>query len=104
MWTIYKKQRTNENIKETWDWRYTYQNKLDKACFQYKMTYGYYKDLAWRTFSNKVMHDQALDIASNPQYDTYRKELTLMIYNIFENWYYYTCRCSSYSYTKWSLA
>ena len=36
-------------FKEAGDSRYTYQNKLDKVCFQHNMVYGYFKDLTRRT-------------------------------------------------------
>ena len=36
-------------FKEAGDSRYTYQNKLDKVCFQHNMVYGYLKDLTRRT-------------------------------------------------------
>ena len=35
-------------IKETWDSRYIYQNKVDKPCFQYDMAYGDFKVLPRR--------------------------------------------------------
>ena len=38
-----------QKFKETGDSRYIYQNELDKACFQYDMAYGDFKDLARRT-------------------------------------------------------
>ena len=34
-----------QKFKETGDSRYIYHNKLDKACFQYDMAYGDFKDL-----------------------------------------------------------
>ena len=37
-----------QKFKETGDSRYIYRNELDKACFQYGMAYGYFKDLAKR--------------------------------------------------------
>ena len=42
-----------QNIKETGDSRYIYQNELDKACFQHDMAYGNFKDLPRRTASDK---------------------------------------------------
>ena len=36
-------------FKEAGDSRYTYQNKLDKVCFQHNRAYGYLKDLTRRT-------------------------------------------------------
>ena len=41
-------------IKETGDSRYTYENELDKACFQHDMAYGDFKDLNRRTAAEKV--------------------------------------------------
>ena len=34
-----------KNIKETANSRYSYQNELNKACFQYDVAYGDFKDL-----------------------------------------------------------
>ena len=34
-----------QKLKETGDSRYTYQKKLDKACFQHDMDYGDFEDL-----------------------------------------------------------
>ena len=38
-----------QKFKETEDTSYIYKNKLDKACFQYDMAYGDFKDLKRRT-------------------------------------------------------
>ena len=45
--------------------RYIYQNKLDKACFQYGMFYGYFEDLTRTTASDKILHDKAFNVATN---------------------------------------
>ena len=42
-------------FKETGDSRYIYRNKLDKACFQHDMAYGYFKDLPRRAASDNIM-------------------------------------------------
>ena len=52
-----------QKFKETGDSRYTYQNKLDKACFQDDMAYGDLKDLTRGTDSDKMLHDKAFNIA-----------------------------------------
>ena len=52
-------------FKETGDTRYIYQNQLDKACFQYDMIYGDFKDLPGRTVSVKALLDKAFDIAKS---------------------------------------
>ena len=54
-----------------WDSRYTYQNEIDKACFQHDMAYGDLKDLNRRTFADKVLCDKAFNIAKDPEYDGY---------------------------------
>ena len=46
------KDRT-QKLKEIGDSRYTYQNELNKACFQHDMAYGDFKDLISRTASDK---------------------------------------------------
>ena len=33
------------------------------------MAYGYFKDLARRTVSNKSLRDKAFNVVSNPKYD-----------------------------------
>ena len=43
-----------QKFKETGDTNYIYKNELDKACFQYDMVYGDFKDLAKRTASDKI--------------------------------------------------
>ena len=53
-------------FKETGDTRYIYQNKLDKACFQYDVIYCDFKDLPGRTVYVKVLLDKAFDIAKSP--------------------------------------
>ena len=58
-----------QKIKETGDTKHVYRNELDKACFQLDMVYGDFKDLTRRTASDKVLRDEALDIAKNPKYD-----------------------------------
>ena len=52
---LQKKKKKNERIqkcKETGDWRYIYQNELDKACFQHYMADGDFKYLTRRTESD----------------------------------------------------
>ena len=67
--------RHKERIKEfkrTGDTRYIYRNELDKACFQHDSAYADHKDLINRTEADKVLRDEAYDIASNPEYDSYQ--------------------------------
>ena len=60
-----------EKFLQTGNTDYIYKNDLNKACFQHDMAYGEYKDLNERTQSDKVLRDQAFEIASNPKYDGY---------------------------------
>ena len=77
------KERIQE-FKETEDTNYIYKNNLDKACFQYDMTYGGFKDLAERTASDKVFRDKAPNITKNPKYDGYQRGLASMVYKCFD--------------------
>ena len=42
---LQKKKERLQKLKETGDSRYIFQNELDKACFQYYMAFGDFKDL-----------------------------------------------------------
>ena len=44
-----------QKFKETGDWRYIYQSRLDRACFQSNMTHGDVKDLPRRAVSDKIL-------------------------------------------------
>ena len=48
------------------------------------MAYGDFKDLARRTASDKILRDKAFNIAKNPKYDGYQKELASMVYKFFD--------------------
>ena len=47
------------------------------------MTYGYFKDLKRRAFSDKTLRDKAFNIAKNLKYDGYQRGLAPMIYKSF---------------------
>ena len=61
MWTIQRKNTIKS--KETGGSRYIYQDKPHKACSKHDMTYGDFKNLPRRTSFDKVLRDQALNIA-----------------------------------------
>ena len=44
------------------------------------MAFGDFKDLNWRTVSEKILLDKAFNIAKNPKYDGYQRGLASMIY------------------------
>ena len=48
------------------------------------MAYGDFKDLKWRTASDKVLRDKAFNIAKNPKYDGYQREIASMVYKFFD--------------------
>ena len=48
------------------------------------MAYEYFKDLARRTASDKILPDKAFDIAKNPKYDESQRGLASMIYSFFD--------------------
>ena len=48
------------------------------------MAYGYFKDLARRTASDKVLRDKAFDIAKNPKNDGYQRGLASMVSKLFD--------------------
>ena len=79
-----KNKKRIQKFKETWDTSYIYKNELDKACFQYDMAYGDFKDLKRRTASDKILRDKAFNIAKNPKYDGYQRGLSSMVYKFFD--------------------
>ena len=79
--------KTKERIEKFMQTRNTdfiYKNDLDKACFQYDMTYGESKDLVKRNQSDKVLRNKAFEIASDPKYDGYQIGLASVVYNFFD--------------------
>ena len=73
-----------QQFKETEDSKYIYQNKLDKACFQYGMAYGDFEDLSRRTAADKVLPDKVFNIAENRIYDRYHRVAASMVYKFFD--------------------
>ena len=73
-----------QKFNETGNTDYIYKNELDKACFQHDMAYGDFKDLAKRTFADKVLRGKAFKIASDQKYDGYERGLASMVYTFFD--------------------
>ena len=71
------------NIEELEDSRYTYQNELDKSCFQHDMGYGDFKNLLRRTTSNKILRDQVFNIAKNSKCDECQCRFASIVYKCF---------------------
>ena len=81
---LIKAKKEFKTLKETGDLRYIYRNELDKACFQHDMAYGNFKDFTKRTASDKVLRDNAFNIAKNPKYDGNQRGLASMVYKFFD--------------------
>ena len=73
-----------QKSEETGDSQYIFQNKLDKASVQDDKPYGYFKDLAGRIASDKILHDKAFNIAKNLKHDGYQRGLASMVYKFFD--------------------
>ena len=71
-----KTEERMQMFKQTGDSRYVYKNELNKACFQHDMAYG---DAA-----DNVLRDKAFNIAKNPKYDRYQRDLASMVYKCFD--------------------
>ena len=48
------------------------------------MAYRDFKDLSRRTASDKVLRDQAFNVAKNPKYDEYQRGLASVVYRFFD--------------------
>ena len=48
------------------------------------MAYGDFKDVARRTASDKVIRDNAFNVAKNPKYDEYQRGLASIVYSFFD--------------------
>ena len=59
-------------------------NNNNKACFQYHMAYGDFKDLTRRTASDKILHDNAFNIAKNLKYDGCQRGLASIVHKFFD--------------------
>ena len=47
------------------------------------MTYGDFKDLKRRTFTDKIIRDKAFNVAKNPKYGRYQRGLASVVYKFF---------------------
>ena len=46
------------------------------------MAYGDFKDLLWRSASDKILCNKAINIDETPKYDGYQHALASMVYNV----------------------
>ena len=71
-YSAYKNKETIQKFQETGDSLYIYNNELDKSCFQHDMVYrDFLKDLPRRTVFDKLLRDEAFNIAKYPKVDEY---------------------------------
>ena len=75
-----KNKETIQKFEKTVDSRYIYQNELDKACFQYNMAYGDFKEQLLIKFWT-IKH---LILIKIKKYDGYQKSLASMVYKFFD--------------------
>ena len=73
-----------QKFKETDDKNYIYKNELDKACFTHDAAYSDSKDLRKRTAADKILRNRAFNIAKDPKYDGYQRELASIVYKFFD--------------------
>ena len=75
-----KNKQRIQQLKESGDLRYTYQNKLDKTCFQNDMAHEDFKELPRIAASDKVLREEAFAFAKNPKYDASQWGLASIVY------------------------
>ena len=80
-----KHEQRIQKFRETGDTNYIYKNELDKACFVHDAAYSDSKDLTKRTVADKILKNKAFDIAKDPKYDGYQRELASMVYKFFDS-------------------
>ena len=77
----FTKKKKVQKFKETGDWGYVYQNKLDKGCFKHIKNF---KDLTRRVASDKNLYDKAFSIAKNSICNGYERGVASMAYKHFD--------------------
>ena len=94
-------QKTKERLqkfKEKGDTQYIYKNEIDKACFQHDMAYWDLKGLTRRTASDKILCDEAFNIAKKPvnfTIDQWNNFCIIMhcLRNVLKAWWRKICCC-----------
>ena len=73
-----------QKFREIGNLKYLYKNELHKACFHRDAAYSDSENLAKRTKSDKILKDQAYEIARNQNYDGSQRGLASMVYRFFD--------------------
>ena len=76
---VTKNNERMQQFKGAGDSRYIYQNKLERACFQYDMAYGDFKDL-----SRSLLCDKAVNVAKNLKYNGYQRGIASMVFKFLD--------------------
>ena len=84
MWKTYDKKKRIQKFKEAQYTRSICQKELDKFCFQHGIAYGDFRNLPTKTASDKALRGKTFDIAKNPKYDGYQKDLAAMVHKNFD--------------------
>ena len=74
-WPFTKNKERIPKFKERGDLRYIW--------YIY-MAYADFKDLAWRTVSDKPLNDEVLNIAKDIKYDGYQRRVASLVYAFFD--------------------
>ena len=82
--TFTKNKEQIQKFNQTGDSKYINQNEPDKTCFQHDMAYGGFKDLPRRTVADKILLDEAFNVAKNPRNNGYQHGLGSMFYKFFD--------------------
>ena len=48
------------------------------------MSYGDFKDLNRRAFTDEILHDKAFNIIKDPKYDGYQRGLASLVFKLFD--------------------
>ena len=80
-----KHEQRIQKFKETGDTNYIYMNELDKASFTHDAAYSDSKDLTKRPVADKILKNEAFDIAKDPKYGGYQRGLASMLYKFFDS-------------------
>ena len=73
-----------KKFRETGNLKHIYRNELDETCFAYNAAYSDSKDLAMRTYSDKILKGRVCEFARNRKYDGYKRGLASRVYKFFD--------------------
>ena len=78
-----------KKLKETLDLSNIYQKERNNFFSQHDMAYGSFKYLHRRAVSEKFLCDKPFNIARNPKYGEYQRDIVSMLYNFFDRIFCY---------------